>query len=419
GRRARTRARRRPGSPRGPGDPAGPGGPADGPRGPGRRPRDPDPGLLRLRWRRQDDDVGRAGAGRCRGRPHRRRPHHRPGAPAGAVTGAGGAGQRAPTGGSTRGRRRTARDDAGHEADVRRHRHRSLDAGAGEGDPGEPLLPGTLLVLRRNAGVHGHGEARPAAGQRPVGPDHRRHPAVPVGAGLPRRPEPDEPLPGRHDDPAADRTGPRRWPGGLQVRQRRLPVLQPDHLQDPGRAAAAGHLSVRRRAGHHVRWLPRAGDGDLRAPAPPGDLVRRGRHPGARRAAGGLLLRRPAVDRGHAAGRARAQPHPPPGDHGAVGDASRGRGGGGRRGGGARRRARCRGASGARRADGARRPRAAPGRPVHQRPPRGRGPHRAGRRRRRARRGRPAGHGRGADRPRRGHADRHAAHPGAARAPRL
>ena len=40
-----------------------------------------------------------------------------------------------------------------------------------------------------------------------VGPDHRRHPAVAVGAGLPRRPEPDEPLPRRHDDPAAHRAG--------------------------------------------------------------------------------------------------------------------------------------------------------------------------------------------------------------------
>ena len=51
---------------------------------------------------------------------------------------------------------------------------------------------------------------------------------------------------------------------------------------------------------------------------------------GARRAAGGLLLRRPAVGRGHAAGRAGAQPHPPAGDDGAVGHPRRGRGRGGR-----------------------------------------------------------------------------------------
>ena len=64
---------------------------------------------------------------------------------------------------------------------------RALDAGAGRADPGEPLLPVAVLVLRRHAGVHGDGEARPAAGPRRVGPDHRRHPAVPVGAGLPGR----------------------------------------------------------------------------------------------------------------------------------------------------------------------------------------------------------------------------------------
>ena len=41
-----------------------------------------------------------------------------------------------------------------------------------------------------------------------VGPDRRRHPAVALGAGLPRRAEPARPLPRRPDDPAADRARP-------------------------------------------------------------------------------------------------------------------------------------------------------------------------------------------------------------------
>ena len=110
---------------------------------------DPDHRLLRLRRRGQDDDVGGARAGRGRGRPDGRRPHHRPGPAAGAVPRPGGAGQRAAAGGRPRGRRRTARDDAGHEADVRRHRRRALHARTGRGDPREPLLPvAVVLVLR-------------------------------------------------------------------------------------------------------------------------------------------------------------------------------------------------------------------------------------------------------------------------------
>ena len=129
-------------------------------------------------------------------------------------------------------------------------------------------------------------------------------------------------------------TAPARAGGraGLQVRQRRVPVLQPDHQQDPGRPAAARHLRLRRGAGHDVRRLPGAGDGHLRAAAAAGHVVRRRRHPGARRAARGLLLRRPALRRGHAAGRPGAQPHAPAGDDGAVGDPRRGGGRGGRRG---------------------------------------------------------------------------------------
>ena len=163
------RSRRAPGPGRPPG-PAGAHRARDGPGRADRRPRDPDRRLLRRRRRGQDDDVGRAGAGRGRGRADRRRPHHRPGPAAGAVASAwrswttsrGRSTSRGPTG-------RTARDDAGHEADVRRRRRGALDARAGPADPRQPLLPVAVLVVRRDAGVHGDGEAGPAAGQRRSG----------------------------------------------------------------------------------------------------------------------------------------------------------------------------------------------------------------------------------------------------------
>ena len=66
------------------------------------------------------------------------------------------------------------------------------DAGEGRADPGQPVLPGRLELVRRHAGVHGDGEARPAAG--PVSAEGRWDlivvdtPPSPVGAGLPRRP---------------------------------------------------------------------------------------------------------------------------------------------------------------------------------------------------------------------------------------
>ena len=165
--------------------------PARGPGRADRRPGDPDRRLLRLRRRGQDDDVGGAGPGGGRGGPTvvvlTIDPARRLAQSLGLEE-LDNEPRRVERPEVTRGRRRTARDDAGHEADVRRHRRRALHARAGRADPREPLLPDAVVVLRRDAGVHGDGEAGPAAGQRPVGPDHRRHPAVAVGAGLPRRP---------------------------------------------------------------------------------------------------------------------------------------------------------------------------------------------------------------------------------------
>ena len=60
------------------------------------------------------------------------------------------------------GRRAAARDDARHEADLRRDHRGARRPRAGPPDPGEPLLPVAVVQLRRHAGVHGDGEARPA-----------------------------------------------------------------------------------------------------------------------------------------------------------------------------------------------------------------------------------------------------------------
>ena len=65
------------------------------------------------------------------------------------------------------------------------------DPGQGRADPRQPLLPGA--VSSSFAGTQEYmameklGQLRPGRSRTTVGPDRRRHPAVPLGAGLPRR----------------------------------------------------------------------------------------------------------------------------------------------------------------------------------------------------------------------------------------
>ena len=167
------------------------------------------------------------------------------------------------------------RDDARHEADLRRGRRGARDAREGRADPRQPLLPGALQLVRRHAGVHGDGEARPAAGPGRgrggrLGPDRRRHPAEPVGAGLPRRARSGS---GRSSTAGSSGCSPRParagGPGVPQGRVRggRRRGRRPH--QGARRAGAAGRADVRRRPRHDVRRLPRAGRRDVPAAAGP------------------------------------------------------------------------------------------------------------------------------------------------------
>ena len=130
------------------------------------------------------------------------------------------------------GRRRALRDDARHEAHLRRDRAAARRPGTRRADPREPLLPVALQLVRRHAGVHGDGEARPAAPggrrDRRVGPRHRRHPAEPLRARLPRRAGAARVLPRRSVHPHPAGPGPRRRQGlheglrrGLHARDQR------------------------------------------------------------------------------------------------------------------------------------------------------------------------------------------------------
>ncbi len=143
-----------------------PGRAATGRRRAARRPRDRDHRLLRLGRRRQDHHLRGAGAARRRARPQGRRAHHRPGPTAGAVdghraarqhpaAGPGCARRRRPQGGSAR------RDDARHEAHLRRGGREPGHPGEGPADPGEPVLRRPVELVRRHPGVHGDGEAGP------------------------------------------------------------------------------------------------------------------------------------------------------------------------------------------------------------------------------------------------------------------
>ena len=117
------------------------------------------------------------------------------------------------------------RDDARHEAHLRRGGGAARHPREGRPDPRQPLLPGGLELVRRDAGVHGDGEAGPAPGRgrprRPLGPHRRRHPAVPLGPRLPRRPQAARLVPRRPVHPAAGGARQGRGPGRPQGVQRR------------------------------------------------------------------------------------------------------------------------------------------------------------------------------------------------------
>ena len=91
----------------------------------------------------------------------------------------------------------------------------------------------------------------------------------------------------------------------------RVHAVREGGVDDPGRPDARRRLGVRAGLRHDVRRLPGARHGHLRAAALAGHRVPGGGRARAGRAARGRLLRRPALRRGDAAGRARAQPHPP------------------------------------------------------------------------------------------------------------
>ena len=209
------------------------------------------------------------------------------------------------------GDRLARRDDARHEAHLRRGRGGPGHPREGEADPGEPLLHRAVLLVRRDAGVHGDGEARPAPprrhGGRQLRPDRRRHSTVPLGPGLPRRPGAAVVVPRRALRPDAARPGP--WPGPDHDRGHR-----PRHqcaVEDPRRPVHHRPADLRRRARHRLRRLPGPRPADLRAAAGARHGVPRRGGPGGRRAARGGLLRRAAQRGPDAAGRPRRQPRQP------------------------------------------------------------------------------------------------------------
>ena len=215
--------------------------------------------MLRRRRRGQDHGRSRPRPARGRARAQGRRAHHRPRPSAGPVARPHRARQHPAPGGGLRHRvgRVARRDDARHEAHLRRGRRGARDAGEGRADPGQPLLPGGVELVRGHAGVHGHGEARPAAqpgsqGQH-LGPHRRRHPALEVGAGLPRRAQAPRLLPRRPLHPAAHGARQGRRPGLPEGVQHRRQHGDHGDVEDPRRPGAAGRADVRRGAGHHVR----------------------------------------------------------------------------------------------------------------------------------------------------------------------
>ena len=212
------------------------------------------------------------------------------------------------------GRRVARRDDARHEAHLRRGRRGALHPREGRADPGQPLLP--VAVSSSFAGTQEYmameklGQLRAEAErERHLGPHRRRHPAVALGAGLPRRPQAARLVPRRALHPAAHRARPGPAAGPTSrcsrsaPRSRRPPcskVLGGQLLADVQTFVAALDTMF---GGFRER-----ADVDLRPAQGAGHGLPRRRRARARRPARGGLLRRPARERGDAARRPRRQP---------------------------------------------------------------------------------------------------------------
>ena len=130
----------------------------------------PGRGVLRRRRSRQDHHRRGDGGASRRVRPCRRGADHRPRQTAGTSVGNQGTRQHPAAGAAgSRGIRRTARDDARHAPHIRRDGHRILGNRTRTSDSGQPVLSDGSHVAGRHAGIHGHGEARPAARARTAG----------------------------------------------------------------------------------------------------------------------------------------------------------------------------------------------------------------------------------------------------------
>ena len=194
--------------------------PDAGRRRPARRPRHRHHRLLRLRRRRQDHDVRRARAARRRARPQGRGAHHRPGPPAGPVDGHRGARQHAPAGRAAS----TPADGGSLDAmmlDMKRTFDEVVESQATPEKAKQILenpfyialsssFAGTqeYMAMEKLGQIH-----RDAQRGRELRPDRRGHPAVAVGAGLPRRPRAALELPRRPVHPAAAGARARVRPG--------------------------------------------------------------------------------------------------------------------------------------------------------------------------------------------------------------
>ncbi len=184
------------------------------------RPGHPHHRHLRQRRGRQDDHRGGAGAARGRGRAAHRRADHRPGPAAGPVDGP----HRARQHPAPRSRRSSDGELFAMMLDMKRTFDEVVVAHSTPeraeqifANPFYQSLSSSFAGTQEYMAMEKLSQLVAAAR---VGPHRRRHPAVAVGAGLPRRAQPARPLPRRADDPGADRAGAGRRQGVLQGRHR-------------------------------------------------------------------------------------------------------------------------------------------------------------------------------------------------------